>query len=51
MGNLIVFKQNERVVKCSEVKGGEVEMGSNRVSISVGRWSKGLCNRMYNITG
>ena len=45
MGNLNGFKPNKRVVKCSEVLLGEVQMGRSEVSTSVVKWSEDLNNQ------
>ena len=49
VGNLNAVKQNERVVKCSEVFWGEVLMERSEVSTSVVKYSEGLSNRVPNI--
>ena len=40
MGNLNGVKSNERVVKCSEVYLGVVQMGRSEVSTSAAKWSE-----------
>ena len=41
-----MLKPTERVVKCSEVKSGEVQMGRSEVSTSEMKWIEGLGNRV-----